>query len=190
MRLVLIYAADPAAARPRAWITARMTLRFAQGDLVAVDQHWKFDEFFSDFIKHDYDKDKDGKLSAAEVVRIRDEAFVNLAEFSFLTHIRIGQRLLELKTFSGFKAHLETGDVVGEVSLPLPRPLDLTREPIQLGFHGETYHIDASFAEKNPLRFVGDAPEPCRYAIREDDAHPIYYGDVDPFVADVRHPAP
>ena len=53
--LAFTAAAERVAAHPHVWIDAVVTFVFADGQLVGLRHHWKFDEFFGSFVIEEHD---------------------------------------------------------------------------------------------------------------------------------------
>lgn len=178
----------PAAAHPHIWIKAHAQLIVERGELTAIEQHWSFDELFSDFVRTEYDRNGDGAFDEEETRTVATDAFGSLAEFGFLTHLRIGERAVELKGFTGLKVDSTNGIVSYQFTLPLPEPVDAEAGDVKLGLYDDTFYIDVALAETDAIVFAGAGSEACRYTLEEDVAHPIYFGMVNPLVAHVRCP--
>lgn len=181
----LLAGAAPADAHPHVWITAQAVVIMDGGKVTAVSQRWGFDEIFSDFVKTEYDADGDGVFDGEETRAVAEGAFASLAEFGFLTHLRVGGEVRPAGGFRDFEVTLEGGRVVYDFTLPLERPVDPVAEPTTLGLYDDTFYIDVAFSAERPVTFTGGG-ERCSAELREDVEHPIYYGMVNPMVADIR----
>ena len=179
----------PVRAHPHAWIDARATLRFTAGSLASIRLRWKLDELVSDYVRHEFDKDGDGRLDAAETARVEAEAFAALEEFGFLSHLRVDGALTPLGKPRSFTASLEGAAVVYDFELPLTALVDPRRHAVALSLFDETYYIDIGFEVADPVSVEGDAPPGCTASIEDDVKHPIYFGMVYPKTARLRCPA-
>ena len=178
--------AAPALAHPHVWIDARATLRFEAGRIAAVAMRWRFDEMFSDYVIGEYDRNADGGFDEAETALVRDEAFSALSELGWLTHLRVAEVAVPLPDYRDFAVTADNGIVTYGFELPLPEPLDPTARDITLGVYDDSYYIDVVMEESEPLLFTGEPPEACRFEMVEDTRNPIYFGMVNPIVAEVR----
>lgn len=181
----LLAGAVPADAHPHVWVTAQATVVMEAGKVTAVTQRWGFDEIFSDFVKTEYDADGNGTFDGEETRAVAEGAFASLAEFGFLTHLRVGGEVRPAGGFRDFKVTLEGGRAVYDFTLPLAQPVDPVAQPVTLGLYDDTFYIDVAFSAERPVTFAGGG-ERCAAELREDAEHPIYYGMVNPIVADLR----
>lgn len=177
--------AGPALAHPHVWIDARATLRFEGGKITAIGMSWRFDEMFSDYIIGEYDKDSNGSFDTEETRLIQDEAFSALSDLGWLTHLKIADVAMPLTDYHDFAVAAEDGIVTYSFELQLPEPLDPAGKDITLGVYDDSYYIDVVMEESEPLLFAGDPPEACRFEMVEDTKNPIYFGMVNPIVAEV-----
>jgi tRNA threonylcarbamoyladenosine biosynthesis protein TsaE len=190
LTFLIAVAAWPAAGRahPHVWITAQARLGFEQGAITAVAMRWGFDPMFSDYVRGEYDKDGNGSFDAAETGLIAAEAFANLKEFDFLTHLSAGGEELKLEAYRDFAARMEGDAVVYEFVLPLPRPVDPRAAPVKLALYDDTFYLDITFSEENPVSFAGDDAPACGYDIRADAGTTVYMGLVNPLAATLTCP--
>ena len=176
---------EPAAAHPHVWIDARATLRFEAGAITAVAMRWRFDEVFSDFIIGDYDRNGDGAFDVEETQLVDQEAFSALSDLDWLTHLRVDEVAMKLLAYRDFTITAENGIVTYGFELPLPEPLDPAGKDVTLGVYDDSFYIDVAMEESEPILFTGEPPEACRYEMVEDTKHAIYFGMVNPIVAEV-----
>lgn len=177
--------AGPAAAHPHVWIDATVTFAFEREAIAAIALSWRFDETFSDFVLNEYDADQDGVLDTDETRRVEEEAFASLGEYGWLTHLRVDGAEVRLPGYRDLVVTAEGGIVTYSFVLPLPEPVDPRRHVVQLAVYDETYYIDVAFDEARPVVLAGGAPPGCTFALFEDSDHPIYYGMVAPFAAEL-----
>jgi ABC-type uncharacterized transport system substrate-binding protein len=178
--LVLGGRSAPVGAHPHVWIDAVVTFVFEDRQLVALSHHWKFDEFFGSFVIEEHDADGNGAFDAAEVSAIRENAFSNLREFDYFTHVRLDRRKLPLHEVSTFAARIEDGVLVYEFTMPLPQPVDPRAGGFAASVYDAEYYVEVLLDEYDPVRFDGISSGGCTYEIREDADNPIYYGMVYP----------
>jgi ABC-type uncharacterized transport system substrate-binding protein len=171
---------SPAAAHPHVWINAVATLLFEDRMLVGVRHHWEFDEMFGSYVIEEHDTNKDGALDRAEIDSIQANAFSNLRDYDYFTHVRIDGAEVPLTQVTNFTAHMENGVLIYEFTMPLPRPVDPSASHFAAGIYDPEYYVEVLLDEDDPVRFEGLPSGACTYAVREDEEHPIYYGMVYP----------
>lgn len=172
----------PVRAHPHVWINAVATFVFADRLLVGVRHRWEFDELFSSMIIEDYDVDGDGSFDVTEIASVRENAFSNLRDYDYFTHMRLGGSRQPLTEVSEFTARVEEGVLVYEFTLPLPAPIDPDADGFALGVYDPEYYVELLLDPDDPVRFEGIADGGCTYVVREDEDHPIYYGMVYPLM--------
>jgi ABC-type uncharacterized transport system substrate-binding protein len=182
---LLVAGAPPAFAHPHIWINSVTTFHFEAGRLTGLELEWAFDEFFGEWVVQDFDLDGDGVLDAEEQARLYEEAFVGLAEFDFLTHIRIDGEKLRVTAVEGFEAVIEDGVLVYRFTVPFAEPIDPGRQRVSTSLYDETFFIDVMLDGADPVRFEGVADGACHFAVREDAGNAIYFGLVYPLVIDL-----
>jgi ABC-type uncharacterized transport system substrate-binding protein len=178
--LALMGRAEPVDAHLHVWIDAVVTFVFEDGQLVGLRHRWKFDEFFGSFVIEEHDVDRDGALDEAEIAAIQANAFANLRDYDYLTHVRIDGEEVPLSAVKDFAARIEDGVLLYEFAMLLPEPIEPGSERFAAGVFDPEYYIEVLLDEDDPVRFEGLPNGVCTYAVREDQDHPIYYGMVYP----------
>lgn len=173
---------DRAAAHPHVWIDAVTTFVFEDRALVGVRHQWRFDELFSAFVIEEHDANGDGAFDAAETQAVRAQAFANLREYDYFTHLRVDGKKLPLDEVTDFTAENDDGVLVYSFIMPLPEPVDPGAEPVAVGIYDPEYYVEILLDEFDPVHFEGIPSGACTFSVREDTEHPIYYGLVNPLV--------
>src|SRR5918994_549986 len=94
----------PAAAHPHVWINDVTTFLFKDRQLAGIRHHWEFDEIFSSYVIDEQDANKDGELDRAEIDAIQANAFSNLRDYGYFTHLRIDGKEVPLTEVADFSA--------------------------------------------------------------------------------------
>ena len=172
----------PAGAHPHVWITDVTTFVFEDRRLVALRHRWAFDELFGSFVIEQHDADGDGRFDAVETEGLRADAFDNLEEYDYFTHLRIDGSALPLHEVRDFRASIEDGELIYEFTLALPEPVDPTAAGLALGVYDPEYYVELLLDEDDPVRFAGLPSGACIFELGEDTEHPIYFGMVYPLM--------
>jgi ABC-type uncharacterized transport system substrate-binding protein len=183
---IAMMAASAAGAHPHVWIDARAKLIFHKGKITAIRMHWTFDPLFSALVMHEHDKDKNKKFSKAEAADVEKNAFSNLKNYSYFTHLRLDGKPAKVSRVNGFKPSFAGGKLVYEFTVLLDRPVDPQKTRFSFGVYDETYYIEVDFEKKHPVAVAGAGSAGCTYKIVQDKRHAIYYGLVFPFMATLR----
>jgi ABC-type uncharacterized transport system substrate-binding protein len=180
--LGLVGRPDPAVAHPHVWIAGVTIFVFEDGRLVALRHRWAFDELFGSFVIEQHDADGDGRFDAAETEGLRADAFDNLEEYDYFTHLRIDGSALPLHEVRDFGASIEDGELIYEFTLALPEPVDPASADLALGVYDPEYYVELLLDEDDPVRFAGLPSGACIFELGEDTEHPIYFGMVYPLM--------
>lgn len=178
--LALLTGANAAQAHPHVWIDSNVTVQVENGQIIAIEHAWTFDEYFSEFILLDYDFDSSGTFDDKELEFIEDNAFGALEDFDYFTHLYVDSIKQELKVYKDFSAEVVDNLIVYHFSLPLAEPVPINSQELMLGIFDDSYYVDIIWAEQDPLRFVG---ADCGYEARTDERVSIYGGVIMPIVA-------
>ena len=172
--------ADRAEAHPHVWINDVTTFLFKDRQLVGIHHHWQFDEIFSSFVIEQHDHDRNGKFDQTENASVQKEAFSNLHDYGYFTHVRIDDKKVALDKVVDFRATIKKDVLIYEFTLQMPKPVDVTTRHFAVGVFDPEYYVEVDLDENDPVHFTGLPSGACTFDIREDSKHPIYYGMVDP----------
>jgi ABC-type uncharacterized transport system substrate-binding protein len=160
----------PAAAHPHVWIDATLSYVVADGRVTALDVTWLFDDFYSAMVQEDFDGDGDGVLSQQELDRLVGLSAVNLSQYSFFTHVKIGSRRLNIRAVKEFYAETtDEGLTLYRFRVLLPAPAE--PKDIAVGLFDDSYYVDVWLPEETV-----QAPPGCRAVLEQDQNEPLYYG--------------
>lgn len=166
--------ATPAAAHPHVWIEATLGIETAGGKVTAFEVTWTFDDLYSDLVRQDFDQDGDGTLSPVELDALVGISAANLMEYSFFTHLLVGQEERRITAVRAFYAEvLDSGLVRYRFRVVPPEPLDPRAAPLAIGLYDESYYVDILLP---PGDVTLDPASGCRAVERKDLAQPLYFG--------------
>ncbi len=167
-------------AHPHVWIEATLSPVFAGRQVTAFDITWTFDDFYSELVRQDFDQNGDGNLSQSELDALVGISAANLVEFSFFTHLRIGQERLRVTRVQAFYAE-EAGELIlYRFRVPLPEPVDPAVTPLAVGLFDETYYVDILLIERDVAL---DPASGCAVRLEQDLEQPLYFGTFFPTYA-------
>lgn len=180
--LILIVMLFPlsAHAHPHVWVDVSVKANFnSKKQITSIYETWEFDDIFSSSVIADHDKNKDGKFDVAEIKSVRDNAFINLKNYGFYTHLFINDKKQKITEFKDFNAEIKNDKVVYEFTIPFPKPLNPFKDNVNLGIYDGEYYVELTY--KNvPFTVEGIESSICPHAIFEDKKHPTYMGMVNP----------
>ncbi|MDR3428187.1 MULTISPECIES: DUF1007 family protein [Silvimonas] len=184
LALLAAFYSAAAAAHPHVWVLYDVAIQFKEGKVVALKEHWVFDEDFTTAVLSDVAKGrKPGKpLSKAEVAKVKAGGFDNLQNYGYFQHLAIERSAINVKAPTDFTARLDGAKLVYEFTLPLDKPVDPRQGRVTLGFYDESYFVDYEPTNASSVTLTGDGIGSCKLNSFEDRAHPIFYGTVNPLV--------
>lgn len=183
---VALFAASSAGAHPHVWIDAKATLVFEKGKITAIRMHWAFDPMFSMLVMGEHDKDKNKRFDKAEVADVQANAFSNLKEYSYFTHLRLDGEVAKVSRVKDFKPSFNGEKLVYEFTILLDKPVDPLKTRFGFGVYDETYYVEVQFDEKAPVALTGAGSAGCTHTIAVDKKNPFYSGIIFPRVATLR----
>lgn len=105
--LAMVLAPAMAAAHPHIWMLQRVKPIASGGTYMALELEWRFDPVSSENEIAVIDKDKDGKLSPAEVQQLAADTLQALEQASFMTWLNIGGKDFKPTKAEVFNAQIE-----------------------------------------------------------------------------------
>jgi ABC-type uncharacterized transport system substrate-binding protein len=176
LALALLAPAAAAEAHPHIWIRATATLQFEGGKVVGIQHEWVFDDFFSNALITDFDKNKNKQFDPDEVKELQANAFVALKEFGYFTHVKVGGKEMPIEATRDFAPSIEKGKVVYRFTAVLPQPVDPRTTQFAAGVYDHSYYVDVEVNPQIGVKLAGGGAEACKFAIVEDKDAPLYFG--------------
>lgn len=119
-------ATAPVEAHPHVFVDYAVTLLVSADRVTGVRLSWKFDDLFSGFILQEFDKDRNGTLSAAEVQRIETTHLAEFQKANYYTTLSVNGKPGPSPVAQEFRATAAKGIVTYEFTLPVGLPLSST----------------------------------------------------------------
>jgi len=184
--------AGTAAAHPHVWVDTQVTALLEDGKVTAIREDWSFDEDFSASVLEDVRKAKGPAIdhvspfSPGEIDKIKRNAFGNLRNYDYFTHVWANGQPIKVKPeVTEFAAKLEGEKLRYVFTVVLAEPVDPHGRTLRIGIWDDSYYVDVGPTPKNGAAIAGAGAEACRARISEDKAHPIYFGSIFPKTADI-----
>jgi ABC-type uncharacterized transport system substrate-binding protein len=174
--VALLVPAALAEAHPHIFIRATATLQFENGKITGIQHEWVFDDFFSNAIMADFDKNKDKKFDEAEVKELQKNAFETLKEFGYFTHARVNGKDVKIEATRDFAPTIKDGRVIYRFVAVLPQPVDPRTDKFDAGIYDDSYYVDVEVNPQLGVKLVGGGSEACKFAIVDDKSAPLYFG--------------
>jgi ABC-type uncharacterized transport system substrate-binding protein len=136
---------------------------------------WEFDRVFTASILMDFDRDKNRRLSPAEVAVVEDKAFSNLVNYKYFVYICSSKGLYRPANVREFTAYMEGERVHYRFFVPYSLPVGDTKADVNVAVYDETFFCDIGYAELAPVLFPASDTFSGDYTIREDRGIHIDY---------------
>lgn len=157
-------ASIPAWAHPHVFIEGREEIIFDdKQQIVAIRNHWTFDEAFSSFASIGMDKDEDGKLSREELAPLAKINATSLKEYDYFTRLLINNKEFPFKDPVDYYLTEDGKRLTLHFILPLVKPVKISKETIVEIFDAEYY---IAFEFKNKSASLANAPASCSVRFR------------------------
>ena len=150
-----------ALAHPHVFVDAKAEIVFdSQGRMTAVRNIWRFDPAFSAFASQGLDKNRDGKLSNAELAPLAKTNVESLNYYGFFTRLSVGGRALKLKFPDRYFLHATRHQLTLYYELPLETPARAGPKTV-LEIYDPEYFVAFTFVKKDPIT-LEHAPAGCK----------------------------
>lgn len=167
-------------AHPHVMIDSHAVAQFEHGKIVALLMGWKFDPVYSSSLVHDFDKDKNGILSAKEIAAMEKEAFSDTQPLGYLTYAKVDGVKVEWPKATDFKVLTFKNALLYSFRLNFPQPVDPRSQSLRFSTYEETFFIDIDFPDAGAIKLIGEGAEGCRATMAPDPENAIFGGAVIP----------
>jgi ABC-type uncharacterized transport system substrate-binding protein len=117
----IVTTAGTAGAHPHVFIEYSVTVVMGAGGVESVQLTWTFDEFTSSMIMQQFDADRDGVLSPAEVRNLERRHFAETRESQYFVALRVNDTPLPVDEVRDFAARAAGGLVTYAFTVPVKR---------------------------------------------------------------------
>ena len=152
-------------ANPDVWVRAGATYHFEDRKVSAITFEWRFDAYFSSRTIQTYDRDKNGVLEAAEIDRLRGEAFEPLGKFDYYVHIWDGEKKRDSPQIEAFDAAIDDQILVYRFRVRLTPAANPAVEKIIASLYDHNIVVDFRLLQKNFLLVDGAMDPDCKFRI-------------------------
>ncbi len=162
--------AGPAAAHPHAWIDLRSSLILdSEGRIVAIEQEWLFDTFYTIFLTEDLDREAG---EAAAYAGLAHRAMGNLRDYDYFTVVRADGEKIPLNSVEDAASELRGSRLWLRFQVPLARPVDPRTEQLEYAVYDPTYYIEILHMKGDVVAFRGPDAGSCLGEILPPDPDP------------------
>ena len=166
---------------PHVFIVHRYIVVFDTAGLAGLRVNWRFDEFFTQMILEDYDRNQNNRLEPREVETIEKEAFRYLENYDYFTFIKINQHPFKVKYVRDFNAFIHKGKLVYEFFVPCHvRAID-TFKMLRAAAYDPTYYSAIFFAKHHTVRIENGERFETTVRVDENKQETYYYDMIHPW---------
>lgn len=166
--LLAIAAAQPAAAHPHVWVTARAQFTF-DGDRIAAIRHsWTFDTAYSHYATQGLDVNGDGKLDATELAELASANVEGLYEFDFFSKVKANGVPVTFTKVTDPVMEFTAGVLTLHFTLPVDPPAAADRV-LAAEIYDPTYFVSFLFAPGDDAATVAGRGEGCSITVKRPE---------------------
>lgn len=162
------FGVSPAFAHPDIAITLRVLFDMRRGVLTGIGESWSFDAAYSRTLLDQYDSDKDGRFSPAEVEALRQVLMSDLRRKRFFTNLTMAGRPAAGVEPAGFQAESNNGLVTITFAFNVAAPIDLRGQKLDVEVKDKDYTAAFKLADNAGLQIRGDFDKKCRASVAPD----------------------
>ena len=152
--LVCFVIASKLNAHPHLFIESRVVIHIDNKGIAGIENIWIFDEMFSVAIIEEQDKNKDGYFDATEIKTIRKEAFQNLKDYDYFTHIRIDGKSFKVEDVKNFVPTIKNKKLVYTFLVPCQVEAVKQDKKIEISIFDTSYYTGITIVDDKP-KFKG-----------------------------------
>jgi ABC-type uncharacterized transport system substrate-binding protein len=168
-------------AHPHVFISTRVTVHLSDQGIQGFGVSWLFDDMFSSMIIGDFDADRSGSFSPAEIESIRTGAFANLKNFHYFTYVEVEGKERPLNEVQDFRAAIHSGTLEYAFFVPVRVPVGSGETSVTVAAYDESYYCDMAFDEDQPLVVQNGGPYRLTYNVVKNTDNSFYFGQITPF---------
>lgn len=161
------------------WIDGAVIIKFDDQGMSGFRQEWVLDEMFSNMLIHDHDKNKNKKFEPEEVKDVYENAFTNLKNFEYFTHVKIDGKPFAIKYVKDFNTKIVKDKVVYQFFIPCHVKADKNDIEVRIAVYDESFYTNITIL-KDQVSLENDTGYDCKYEIKENKDDSYYYGQVYP----------
>lgn len=148
-------------AHPDIAITLRVLFDMRRGVLTGLGESWSFDATYSRTLLDQYDRDRNGNFSPAEVAALREKLTSDLRRKRFFTNLTMGGKSAAGIEPVGFQADSKNGLVTVTFAFSVAAPIDLRGQSLDLVVKDKDYTAAFKLADNAGLQVRGDFDKKC-----------------------------
>lgn len=152
-------------AHPHVWIDLKVTPKLNdQGQVVALQQAWRFDPFYSLLLIEELEKGGPAEELEERIDQLALEVVRNLKNFDFFTRLRMNGQRQQFAEVEEYNLMQVGRRMEFSFILPLSQPLDLKANRLRYQVYDPSYYIEILHASSEGPSKEG-LPEGCKVTV-------------------------
>ena len=135
--------------------------------------------FFPNYLKSNFDTDKNGFFSKEEIKIIQKKAFSNLINYNYFIHIITHKKKIKFRNVSDFNVYKKEDAIVYTFTLKPDIAINSNNETIKIAPYDQSYYIDVAL-KKRSLKFENTEGYSYSYRIIVDEQMAYYFDQIFP----------
>jgi len=162
---------SPAHAHPHVTIENRSDVVLnEQGQIVAINVEWKFDDMYSLAAVEGLDTNGDGEYTPDEIKEIATENIEALKEYDYFVDAKVNGQKIAFGHVTEYGNLFSKGILTMYFRVPLKEPVDPKAGAFSFAVYDPSYYIAIELPEADPIQVIGTLPEACRIDIGKSAA--------------------
>ena len=154
-------ARESAEAHPHVWVTSKAEVVYEKSQIVAIQHHWTFDEFYTAMAIQGLDKNGDGIYSREELADLAKTNMDGLSEFDFFTFATLAKVKVEFAPPVDAWLEHKDGILTLHYRLPFKKPIPASTEGFSFAVYDPSFFIAFELAKGEAVTLAG-APAGCK----------------------------
>ncbi len=157
--------ASTSVAHPHVWVIVDATVIIEAGSFTGLRYIWRFDKAYRDSLLEQFDTDKDGALSDAELKAWLDLSVKTLREQKLFTTARIGKQKLALAPPSAAQVTRHGDGLQLEFMATVTPPVAITGRNLEIDIYDPTFFSGFDYASDRPVAVAATPAMICQATV-------------------------
>jgi ABC-type uncharacterized transport system substrate-binding protein len=161
-------ATSPVEAHPHVFVTSKAEVVYDQGKIVAIANHWTFDEFYTAMAIQGLDTNNDGIYTREELAELAKVNMEGLKEFDYFTFAKLGAATAPFSAPVEPWLEHKDGVLTLHFKVPLKEPVAANAAGFSFSVYDPSYFIAFELAKGDAVTLAG-APSGCKVTVGEPE---------------------
>ena len=167
--LAMVLVPSQARVHPHVFAEANLNVEIdGTGTVSKLSHVWRFDEIFSETVMFEFDKDADGKVSAAEQAEVSKTIVESIGEYNYFEAVIDNGKEVKMAKPADLVAAFDGKTLVVSYSNAPVAPVRMAGK-VSFGIYDPTFYTAIDFLEDTDMQVAG-MPASCKSAVIRPDA--------------------